>query len=42
MPSTFPTNELPPLELAAAEFKAEVIADGAFAVRESAQRKSVP
>jgi len=42
MPSTFPTNELPTLELADAKLKAEVIADGAFAVRGSAQRKSVP
>ena len=33
MPSTFPTNELSPLELAAAKLKAEVIADGAFAMR---------
>ena len=29
----FPMNELPPLELAAAKLKAEVIADGAFTVR---------
>ena len=33
MPSTFLTNELPMLELATAELKAEIIADGAFAVR---------
>ena len=33
MPSTFPMNELRALELAAAELKAEVIADGAFAMR---------
>jgi len=38
MPSTFPMNELRTLELAAAELKAEVIADGAFTVRCRAQR----